>query len=133
MPFEITWEPNGIYCRCYGPVTAADVSYYLNQIAAHPAFDGFRYRITDALGVSPVSLSADELRWIALAREIHAHRNRQMVDALVTSDERNRSLWRQLVSVSRDPQRFADFASVSEARAWIARELEASALEAGGR
>lgn len=131
VPFETTWEPSGVYCRCHGAVTAADVSYYLNQIAAEPGFDGFRYRITDARGVTAASLTADELRWTALMREIHAHTNPGMLEALVTGDAGVRSLWRQLVAVSRNPERFADFATLADARAWIARELAARATDAG--
>jgi hypothetical protein len=49
-----------------------------------------------------------------------------MLEVLVTGDAGVRSLWRQLVSVSRNPERFADFASLAEARAWISRALDAA-------
>ncbi len=51
MPYELTWEPSGVYRRYTGDVSIAERRASLDDICSDRRFDTLRYAITDYLAV----------------------------------------------------------------------------------
>ena len=51
MPYELTWEPSGVYRRYMGDVSIAERRASFDEICADRRFDTLRYTITDYLAV----------------------------------------------------------------------------------
>jgi hypothetical protein len=65
MPFEITWEPRGVYKKVWGEVTAQE---FMQSIAAQqndPRFDSLKYAINDFLGVEKIHITESDVHMFA--------------------------------------------------------------------
>ncbi len=59
MPFEIVWEPRGVYKRFWGFVTDAEFIRSVKAAQEDPRFDDIHYNINDYLAVEGFDVSID--------------------------------------------------------------------------
>ena len=65
MPYQLEWEPAGVYRRYHGDVTISERRASFEAICTHPRFDQFRYTITDYLDVRAYDANAEATMEIA--------------------------------------------------------------------
>ena len=65
MPYQLEWEPAGVYRRYHGDVTIAERRLSVEAICALPRFDRFRYAITDYLDVQAYEANPEATTEIA--------------------------------------------------------------------
>lgn len=51
MPYELSWEPHGLYCTLRGEVPPAERLQIVQEVYADPRFGDLRYAIADFIGV----------------------------------------------------------------------------------
>lgn len=122
MPFELTWEPRGVYRRYFGAVTIAERQFSFERICGDARFDTLRYTITDYLGVDSYEISRDATEEIAALHVAPLLTNPHIVIAAVTSDERIVAEIKHIIGMGIFRQPYRTFATMDAARAWIASE-----------
>jgi hypothetical protein len=127
MPYELSWEPRGVYRRYAGDVTIAERRESFDRICADPRFDDLRYSITDYLGVTSYEMNERATAEIAALHVGPLRTNPRIVIAAVATDERIIAAIRQFIALQFTDQPYRIFASVEATRAWIAGEEPAFA------
>lgn len=122
MPFEIEWEPRGLRTRFHGLVSGADILRHSTAIDNDPRFDSLRYVIADFLEADLHSISETDVMLVSANDYGAAHTNPNIRVAIVTTDERVRSLARLYAAPPLEPYPTEVFRSVVEARDWIERQ-----------
>ena len=119
MPYDITWEPHGVYKKFWGFVTASEFIQSVGAFHNDPRFDDFLYTINDFLAVEGFDVSLQTIEYVAAlnlgAQAFHPHG----WVAAVTTDERITALARHFSSPDLDSYPTEVFASVAAAREWI--------------
>ena len=119
MPYETTWEPNGICQKFWGIVESPELFDSLTDVHRDPRFKSLRYVIKDYLDVEVfdvgVKTIVDGLAFNAAAK----HRNPHIVVAVVTTDPRIIESSRAALSYRLDAYPRKIFATLAEARAWV--------------
>lgn len=119
MPFELSWEPNGVYRRYFGHVTIAERRRSFDAICADPRFDELRYTITDYLGVEGYDITREATAEIAAMHIAPLLTNPNIVIAAVAVDERIVAAIDHFIGLRFIAQPYRVFATVDAARAWI--------------
>jgi hypothetical protein len=119
MPYELTWEPRGVYRRYFGHVTIAERRESLERICADGRFDRVRYTITDSLAVESYEVSDEDTRETAALHVGPLFTNPNIVMAAVAVDERVIAAVRHFMSLGFTRQPYRLFSTVAEAREWI--------------
>jgi len=122
MPFDLTWEPRGVYRRYFGPVTIEERRQSFDRICADPRFDDLRYTITDYLGVESYEVTERATMEIAAMHVGPTRTNPRIVIAAVATDERVIEAIRHFIALQFIAQPYRIFATVEAARAWIAEQ-----------
>lgn len=120
MPSTVTWEPRGLYARFVGECSIGDVTRVFDELSADPRLDTARYAIFDYLGVTTHDVTESDIEHAAALDIGMSFTNPRLLLASVTTDGRIRELWRHYISVNVKTERHGIFATVAEARAWIA-------------
>ncbi len=123
MPFDLAWEPRGIYRRYYGRVTIAERQQSFERICADPRFDDLRFTITDYLGVESYEITEQATMEIAAMHVGPTRTNPRIVIAAVATDERVIEAIRHFISLQFIAQPYRIFATEGAARAWITMQL----------
>lgn len=121
MPYEITWEPRGLYRRYFGRVTIDERRRSFEEICADPRFDALRYAITDYLGVDDYEVTSEATREIAALHIGPLRTNPRIAIAAVVADPKIVAAIEEFISLKYTRQLYRIFATVAEARAWIGR------------
>jgi hypothetical protein len=129
MPYDLTWEPRGVYRRYFGRVTIAERHESFERICADPRFDDLRYTITESLGVESYEVSDEATEEAAALHVGPLCTNPNIVMAAVAVDERIVAAIRHFMALQYTRQPYRVFATVAEARAWI----EATLAQGGGQ
>lgn len=120
MPFALSWEPRGVYRRYFGAVTVAERERSFDAICSDPRFDQLSFSITDYLSVDQYEIDPAATEEIA-ARHIGPLRtNPNIVIAAVVADPRIIEAIEHFISLRFVTQDYRIFATLVEARAWIA-------------
>lgn len=122
MPFEISWEGDGVYRRYHGNVTIDDRRRSFDRICADPRFDDLRYAITDYLTVEGYEITPWATEEIAAMHIGAMHTNPRIVIAAVVVDTAIIDAIEHFISLRFISQPYRIFSSVTEARRWIAAE-----------
>ncbi len=125
MPFDISWEPGGIYRRYIGRVTIAERERSFDLICGDPRFDGLSYSITDYLGVDDYEISSAATEEIAARHIGPLHTNPNIVIAAVVVDARIIEAIQHFISLRFIDQDYRIFSTPDDARAWIAERRSA--------
>lgn len=121
MPYRIRWEGHGVYRRFFGPISMADFFEAHEEIARDVRYDDVRYVISDFLDAVPGPTLA--LRETEAFAELERHRfydSPDIVNAAVATDEKILAHIRHFGSLKVSPYPLGIFATVAEARQWIA-------------
>ncbi|MES2714547.1 MAG: hypothetical protein V4795_02200 [Pseudomonadota bacterium] len=128
MPFTLAWEPGGVYRRYVGRVTAKERERSFDLICGDPRFDDLRFSITDYLAVDDYEISADATEEIAARHIAPLRTNPHIVIAAVVVDARIIAAIEHFIALRFIAQAYRIFATVDEARAWIAEQPSALRL-----
>lgn len=120
MPFELTWEPGGVYRRYVGHVTIAERRRSFDQICADPRFDELQYTITDYRDAERYDISPDATAEIAALHIGPVQTNPNIVIAAVAVDEQIVAAIQHFISLGFIAQPYRIFSTLAAARAWIA-------------
>lgn len=123
MPYELTWEPQGVCRRYFGQVLIDERSRSFDLICSDARFDALRYTVTDYLEVEHYEVTDDATEEIA-ARHIGALlTNPHIVIAAVAVDPRVVASIRHFIGLGFITQPYGLFPTMADARAWINAQL----------
>ena len=121
MPYRIHWEGHGVYRRFYGVVTVAEFFAAYQEMCRDVRYSGIRYIISDYLECEPApDLTEGHLRQFARLERLRFYDSPDTVQANVATDPKVLAYVRYYESLRISPYCMADFATVPEARQWIA-------------
>ena len=119
MPYTVNWEPDGVYCKFSGAVTAAEVQSLVDEVVKDARFDSARYRITDCLEVSHPDLSADDLDQVLALDDAYSFANARPYEAALATDDTVLALLRQWASTNPNHQQLCIFSTEKDLRKWL--------------
>jgi hypothetical protein len=121
MPYRIRWEGHGVYRRFFGVITVAEFREANKEMRSDVRYEGIRYIISDYLDAQPAQeITEQDLKAYARKERLHFYDSPDIVQAIVTTDPKNVKFARYYESLGISPYCTADFATVADARAWIA-------------
>jgi hypothetical protein len=121
MPYRIRWEGHGVYRRFFGVITLAEFREANKEMRSDVRYEGIRYIISDYLEAEPApNITERDLKAYARQERVHFFGSPDIVQAIVTTDPKNVTLARYYESLGISPYCTADFATVADARAWLA-------------
>src|SRR5512141_2321018 len=121
MSYRIRWEGHGVY-RCFvGVISPAEFREETKEMRSDVRYEGIRYIISDYLEAQPgPEITEKELRAYAEFERLHFYDSPDTVQAIVATDPKTVAYARYYQSLGVSPYCLADFATVAEARRWIA-------------
>lgn len=119
MPYQIAWEPEGVYRSYEGAVTIVERRRSFDEICRDPRFDALRYTITDYMAVTQYEVSPDATEEIAAMHVGPLLTNSRIVIAAVAVHPRVVSAIRHFIALDFIRQPYELFADVPSARAWV--------------
>lgn len=125
MPYELQWEPRGVYRRYYGHVTIDERQRSFDEICADPRFNDLIYTITDYLGVEGYEITPEATEDIAAQHSLPLLRNPNIIIAAAVVDTQIVGAIEHFIAVKRFSQPYRMFPSVEAARAWVAQDHDA--------
>lgn len=129
MPFDLSWEPEGVYRRYWGDVTIAQRRRSLELICADPRFDSLEYAITDYLGVHDYEITAEATMEIASLHVGPIYTNPRIVIAAVVTDARITAAIEHFIGLGMVTVPYGIFPDALAAREWIAQKPRKLALK----
>lgn len=133
MPYRIDWEPQGVYKKVWGFVTADEYLASMQEIHGDPRFDEMSYSINDFLEVVGFDVGQNTIVDMAAASLGARYSNPKIRVALVTRDERIEALGRLFASKDLNSFPTRVFATLEKAREWIggAADSDATGADSG--
>lgn len=122
MPYELIWEPAGIYRRYYGDLTIAQCRQAFDAICADARFDSLGYAITDFSDVLSLRRDADALAELAAAHIGALVTNRNILAAAVATRPEILQSIQEFVAFGFMQTPYRVFSTVADARRWIGTE-----------
>jgi len=119
MPFELIWEPSGVYRRYFGDVTIAERRASFDGICGDYRFDDLCYTITDYLGVGNYEINAEATVEIAAMHIAPLITNPNIRIAAVVTRPDIIAAINDLKSYAFTKAPYRVFASIEEARQWV--------------
>lgn len=117
MPFDLSWEADGVYKKFSGAVSADEIARSVDLVSADQRFDNLKYAIHDFTDVSKFDIdeaNAKRFAGSSLAAEMaHPH----LIRAMVARD----SDLVDLIGRLGIPLEVNVFLSLEDARTWIKR------------
>jgi hypothetical protein len=119
MPYQVTWEPRGVYTRYYGNVTGADMLGNIEDVCRDERFEQHRYHILDFSDATDFSATEREMLINCGVLIGAAFVNHQVLVAAVVTRENVRAALGRLHALGVSPYVAKIFPTVAEARKWI--------------
>jgi hypothetical protein len=120
MPFELLWEPKGLYRRSYGTLTAADALAFRYAVSGDPRLDALKYVIIDCIdAVAGDDLTQAMMGQLAAFNRGIAATNPRIRAAVVSTDETIKSLIDMYRETGLGTYPIRQCSTVMEARQWI--------------
>lgn len=121
MPYRIRWEGHGVYRRFFGVMTMAEFRAAYDEMCGDVRYEGLRYIISDYLDAQPAEdITEQELKAFAELERLRFYDSPDTVQAMVATDPKTVAYVRYYESLRVSPHCLGDFATVAEARRWIA-------------
>jgi len=121
MPYRIRWEGHGVYRRFFGVFTLAEFREAYEEMCSDLRYDGIRYIISDYLDGQPgPDFSERDLKAFAEVERLRFYDSPDTVHAMVATDPRTVAYAKYYESLGISPHCMGNFATVAEARHWIA-------------
>ena len=125
MPYELIWEERGFVFRFSGVASDQDLRQSNIDAFDDPRFADIDYQIADFTDVTRLDFSSAVIRWSANWDRQASKRNPSIRVAIVGEDKlviRLANMYRTLLDLQEGPWEQGQFATVDEARAWLAGE-----------
>ena len=119
MPYQVTWEPRGVYTRYSGNVTGADMLGNIEDVCRDERFEQHRYHILDFSEATDFSATEREMLINCGVLVGAAFVNHQVLVAAVVTRENVRAALDRLHALGVSPYVAKIFPTVAEARKWI--------------
>lgn len=120
MPFELTWEPRGVYRRYHGDITIAERTRSFEVICGDARFDNLRYSITNYLDVATYEIDPADTEVIAAMHIAPLRTNPRIVIAAVAVEPRIVATIEHFIALGFVTSPFRIFPTLDEARRWVA-------------
>jgi len=121
MPYRIRWEGHGVYRRFFGIITQAEFREAYAEMCSDIRYEGIRYIISDYLEGQPgPDITERELRAQAKLERLRFYDSPDTVQAMVATDPKTVAYVLYYESLRVSPYCLGHFATVAEARHWIA-------------
>ena len=121
MPYRIRWEGHGVYRCFFGVITLAEFREANKEMRSDVRYEGIRYIISDYREAQPApDITERDLRAYAEHERLHFYDSPDTVQAIVATAPKTVTYARYYESLGVSPYCIADFATVAEARRWIA-------------
>lgn len=124
MPFQITWEPNGVLVEFFGECRGDEVHRATEEVHGDARFDQCHYYITDLTGITLLQADEGHAEHEAAVDKGASLSNRRMCIGVIAVDEEIRRLAQHYIDTSKalnSRWEFGLFKSLTEARAWALR------------
>lgn len=116
MPYEMTWEPRGIYKRFTGFISFQEYARSQEQVLSDPQIDDMDYVINDLLAIQGYSLTEEQAEYLAAFNRGSSYSNPRLRVAYVTTDTRALLLIKLVSSLS--SFKIKSFPTLEQARIW---------------
>ena len=121
MPYRIRWEGHGVYRRFFGVITRDEFRAAYAEMCSDVRYEGIRYIISDYLECQAgPDIAERDLRAQAELERLRFYDNPDTVQAMVATDPKIVAYARYYESLRVSPYCLGTFATVAEARQWIA-------------
>jgi len=121
MPYRIRWEGHGVYRRFYGLVTRQEFRDAYDEMCGDVRYEGIRYIISDYLEAQPdAGLTERDLMAQARLERLRFYDSPDTVQAMVATNPGIVAYIRYYESLRVSPHCLGCFATVADARYWIA-------------
>jgi len=119
VPYQVKWEPQGVYSRYYGNVTGEDMRRHIEEVCKDDRFEQHRYNILDFSDATDFSPTERELLINSGVLIGAAFTNHQVLIAAVVTRESVRAALERFHALGVSPYEAKIFPTVAEARKWI--------------
>ena len=119
MPYQLTWEPRGVYRRYFGHVSADERHASLEEICGDARFDNLRYSITDYLDVGDYEQSGEDTALVAAKHIGPSLSNPRILIAAVALRADIVEAIEQFIALGMTDLPYRVFPSGDAARLWI--------------
>ena len=119
MPYQVKWEPRGVYTRYYGVATGADMLGNIEDVCRDERFERHRYHILDFSDATEFNATEKELLVNSGVLVGAAFMNHQVMIAAVVTRENVRATLERIHALGVSPYEARIFPTVAEARRWI--------------
>ena len=120
MPYDLTWEPRGVYRRYWGDVSIDERRESFDRIFADPRFDELLFTITDYLDVRQYEITDAATEEIAALHVGPTETNPRLLIAAVVTEPRIVKAIEHFIALDMTRTPYRIFSNVAAARAWIA-------------
>lgn len=120
MPYQLTWETDGVYRQYVGDVTPAERRESLEIICRDRRFDDLRYTLTDYLSVQRYETDKNDTAEIAALHLAPLRTNPRIVIAAVAQRPDIVSAIRDFIALGFTKAPYEVFDTIEAARHWIA-------------
>ncbi len=125
MPYELIWEAGGVVFRFSGVASDQDLRQSNLDFYDHPRFADADYQLVDFTDVTKLDFSSNTVRLVAERDAQASKRNPSLRVAIVGEDQLLLGLaniYRITLDIRGGSWEQGQFATVDEARAWLAGE-----------
>ena len=121
MPYKLRWEGHGVYRRFFGVVSSAEFREAYEEMTGDLRYECIRYIISDYLEAEPgPDLTDTFLGRVEQRARLEYDCGPDIVHATVSNGEKMLAHVRYFESLPLAPYPEATFATLTEARRWIA-------------
>jgi hypothetical protein len=121
MPYRLRWEGHGVYRRFFGVFTLAEFMEAYETMCSDVRYEGIRYIISDYLDGQPgPDVAERHVKAFAELERLRYYDSPDTVQAMIATDPRTLAYVKYYESLCVSPHCMKDFATVAEARTWIA-------------
>jgi hypothetical protein len=120
MPYDVQWEPKGVYWRFCGEVSGLEVLQSNLEAYGDPRFGELKYQIADFLEIESLDMEPSEVKKLAYLDKAAAKSNPHIKVALVAQRETLEAHARLHADYAGySPWETEVFEGLNEARAWL--------------
>lgn len=83
MPYQLVWEPRGVFWRYSGDVTGAEIIEASSLIYGDSRFDNLKYKLVDFLDIKSIQMGSDELALVAFQHRAAEMSNQHIKTAIL--------------------------------------------------
>ena len=121
MPYELTWEPEGVYWKYTGDLTGQEIIEATSLIYGDSRFDDLRYKLVDFMEMENIIMTRDDVALIAYQHRAAELSNPSVSTAIVMRPGCN--LAETFASFFTDSNwEVKIFDNLDEANLWLKRE-----------